>query len=113
MWLTLAILATLGISTFLFMRMEQLLVRTLPSILELASRHVAVKERLVVLSEEQVNNSGAKAPPQADPMPQYLWMQAMSESEKWAREEKLRFYREQYEETGDWSKVLQAVSGGS
>jgi hypothetical protein len=64
--------------------------------------------------EQKQANSGAQAPKKLDPIPQFLWMSAMSESEQWAREDNLKRYYQLYEEHGgDWDKVATIVTPDS
>lgn len=64
--------------------------------------------KLIGLKEQALRP--LQTPPKADPMPQYLWLQAMSESEQWARDEAMKRYNQLYEEHGDWSKVQAVVA---
>ena len=70
----------------------------------------ALASRFLVLLEQKQANSGAQAPKKVDPIPQYLWLEAMNESEQWAREDALKRFHQLYEEHGgDWDKVARVV----
>lgn len=57
---------------------------------------------------------GTQAPKKVDPIPQYLWLNAMSESEPWAREDALKRAYQLYEEHGsDWDKVAAVIAPDS
>lgn len=66
--------------------------------------------RLLSVMEQKQANSGSQAPKKVDPIPQYLWLEAMNESEQWAREDALKRFHQLYEEHGaDWDKVARVV----
>jgi hypothetical protein len=70
-----------------------------------------IARKVLDLAEQKQSSSGASAPKNDDPMPQYLWINAMSESEQWAREDALKRYRQLYEEhDNDWKKVSMIVT---
>lgn len=76
---------------------------------KLASRLLSIKERVVTVTEEQ--SKGTTQPPsKREPLPQYLWITAMSESEKWARDEALKRMYELFEEHGNWDAVSRVVA---
>lgn len=73
----------------------------------------ALASRFLVLLETK-QASATQVPKKVDPIPQYLWINAMSESEQWAREDSLRRAYQLYEEHGnDWDKVATIMAPDS
>lgn len=67
-----------------------------------------VQERTVAVAEKQAERPKALV---RDDMPVGLVNIAARESEPWAREDKIRLYNEQYDQVGDWGRVLESAMG--
>lgn len=51
----------------------------------------------------------APTPIPAETMPEGLVMLANAESERWAREDKMKMFRQMYEDLGDWGQVARIL----
>lgn len=70
---------------------------------------VRLAERLTAAFEQRAKRP---EPPKKPEIPADLLSDALTESEAWAREDRLKALRELYETTGSWERVRQVVHSG-